>query len=435
MYRIFAISTLCLLASVYSIGQPSATGQKVITQDIDNFWVAFDSARTTNDSASQVHYFQALYIDKATPGLTAFMAARNYSAPLYVRLINKYPKFWASIRPNTLMVNSKANDIEKSIAKLKRLYPGLKDAKMYFTIGGLRSGGTTKDDMVLVGAEIATGNAATDVSEFPNKWLAGVFREQHAENIVSLNVHEYIHTQQQGEAQNLLAQAIKEGSCDFVAELVMGKPLERNYITYGTQHEADLRQDFKQDMFIPAFSRWLYNGANTKTVGDLGYFMGYQICKSYYANATNKKNAIKEIIELNYSDTTAVETFLTRSKYYAEPINKQELIWSVTQQQPILVKTEPVENGATSVDTSLKQLTFVFSKPMGDGYSINLGNKGAETYPIRNVIGFSEDRKRFTVKIDLQPGRQYEFIITGGSFQSTDGYPLLKDYPISFWTK
>jgi hypothetical protein len=65
---------------------------------------------------------------------------------------------------------------------------------MYFTVGGLRSGGTTIDDMVLIGSEIATGNASTDVSEFPNKWLEGVFKNQKADNIIPLNIHEYVHT-------------------------------------------------------------------------------------------------------------------------------------------------------------------------------------------------------------------------------------------------
>ena len=63
-------------------------------------------------------------------------------------------------------------------------------------------------------------------------------------------------------------------------------------------------------------SNWLYNGSNAKTVADLGYFMGYSICKAYYNNTTDKKKAIKEIIELDYSDSTAAAIFLKRSNYY-----------------------------------------------------------------------------------------------------------------------
>ncbi len=434
MKKFFLNIFFCLLILLISLGQLSAQ-QKVFTQDIDNFWTAYDSIRITNDSSAQIHFIQTLYIDKGTPGLKAFMIARKYSAELYVRLINKYPKFWNSIRQNTLSVKSKVTEIEKSIERLKVLYPELKNAKMYFTIGGLRSGGTTKDSMVLVGAEIATGNSTTDVSEFTGKWLAGVFKDQSSDNLISLNVHEYIHTQQNGESNNLLAQAIMEGSCDFIAELVIGKTLQRNYINYGKQHVQELKESFKQDMFGNAFSRWLYNGSDTKTVADLGYFMGYEICKSYYENASDKKKAIKNIIELNYSDSTAVETFLGQSKFYKEPMNKEQLVQSFQAKQPTLLNIEPFKNGDTLVDASLKQIAFVFSQPMSKGYSINQTERGKEFYPITKLIGLSDDKTKFSVNIDLKPNREYEFVITNGGFSSAEGYPLLKDYTIKFKTR
>ena len=309
------ISLLLLLFSL-SFASPGQDAQKVFTSDIDNFWIAYDSIQTTADSLKQINFIQTLYIDKGTRGLKAFMFARNYNAKLWVVLIRKYPKFWNSVRPNTLTVKSYAAGIEKSIAKFKELYPELKEAKIYFTVGGLRSGGTTMNDMVLIGSEIATGNASTDVSEFTNNWLAGVFKNQQADNLVNLNIHEYVHTQQKGDPKILLGQAIKEGACDFIMELVVGKALQNNYIVYGREHEATLKEEFKSEMLSTNNSNWLDNGSNAKTVADLGYFIGYSICKAYYNNATDKKKAIKEIIELDYSDNAAVEDFLKRSKYY-----------------------------------------------------------------------------------------------------------------------
>lgn len=307
---------LFLLLFSFAFASPAQDTPKVFTSDIDNFWIAYDSVQTTSDTLKQINFIQTLYIDKGTRGLKAFMVARNYNAKLWVALIRKYPKFWNSIRPNTLTVKSYAAEIEKSIVRFKELYPDLKEAKMYFTVGGLRSGGTTMNDMVLIGSEIATGNASTDVSEFTNNWLEGVFKNQQADNLVVLNIHEYVHTQQKGEPKNLLGQAIKEGACDFIMELVVGKPLQNNYIIYGKEHETILKEEFKTEMLSNNYSNWLYNGSNAKTVADLGYFMGYTICRSYYNNATDKKKAVREIIELNYSDTTAVEDFLNRSKYY-----------------------------------------------------------------------------------------------------------------------
>jgi hypothetical protein len=114
----------------------STEDQKVFTADIDNFWTAYDSIQTTKDSLKQIDFIQKLYIDKGTKGLKTFMAVRNYTATLWVQLIRLYPKFWNSIRPNTLTAKSYAPEIEKSINKFKELYPGLKEAKCISLLAG-----------------------------------------------------------------------------------------------------------------------------------------------------------------------------------------------------------------------------------------------------------------------------------------------------------
>lgn len=303
-----------LLLTAFSI--KSYSQKTVFTRDIDNFWIAYDSVKTTKDTARQLQIIQSLYIDKGTEGLKSFIQVRHYTDTLYVKLINKYPKFWASIRPNTLLSKNMAGQLEHHIQKLKNIYPQLRPAEIYFAIGGLNTGGTTDSNKVLIGTEMAMGDSTVDVSEFKSKWYGQVFKKQATDNVVSLNIHEYIHTQQNGEPGNLLAQSIMEGSCDFMAELVMGKPMQTAYVSYGLLHEAELKEQFKTEMRSKDYSKWLYNGGDASTVADLGYFMGYQICKSYYRNAVDKKKAVKNIIELNYSDSNAVTAFLAKSKYY-----------------------------------------------------------------------------------------------------------------------
>ncbi|TSD66470.1 hypothetical protein FFF34_003440 [Inquilinus sp. KBS0705] len=409
--------------------------QKIFTSDIDHFWTAFDSVQTTTDTAKKMAFIQSLYIDKGSVGLKSFMLTRNYNAKVYLNLINKLPKFWASVRPNTLKVLGKSAQIEKSIKLFKMLYPELKDAKMYFTIGGLRSGGTTTGDMVLIGTEIAAADAQTDVSEFTSKWLPGVFKVQSIDNLVYLNVHEYVHTQQIGEGNNLLAMAIAEGSCDFIAELVTNKPLHRDYITYGLAYEATVRDDFKTDMFGRSAANWLGNGSNAKTMADLGYFMGYQLCKAYYSQVKDKKQAIKDIIQLNYADDKAVEAFLQTSKYYKEGYDKEALTRALAAKQPSITGIEPFANGNTSVDSNLTEMLINFSAPMGPGVSINFGRFGKTGYPVTEFPVFTEDKKNLILKIKLQPAHEYEFEITTRSFASADGYPLDKSYTVYFKTK
>lgn len=96
---------------------------------------------------------------------------------------------------------------------------------------------------------------------------------------------------------------------------------------------------------------------------------------------------------------------------------------------------QELKNGNTNIDPGLTELKIFFNKPLsGKGYSINLGNKGREHFPITGIVGYSNDNQAFTVKVKLQPNFDYQFILTGNSFKSADGYPL-KEYEVNFKTK
>ena len=417
MKRFTSIIFSLVFASAFS--QKSA---KIFTSDIDNFWVAYDSIQKTDNHTQKLDLIKRLYIDKATKGLKAFMKSRNYNDSAYVKVIDKYPKFWNSVRPNTLTIKTKTNELEASVVKLKEIYPELKDAEMYFTIGGLNSGGTVSDNMVLVGAELATGLSSTDVSEFKDEWLKGVFAMQSLDNIVSLNIHEYIHTQQTGNRRRVLNQSIKEGSCDLITELVMNKPLERKYVSYGLAHADKVKDRFKKDMFTGNLANWLYNGRDKGESADLGYYVGYEISKLYYQNAKNKKQAIKDIIELNYDNDKAVEDFLTQSKFFKE--KTKDLMKEYQKNSPAVVKIDPV-NGSVRVNPDTKEIRITFSKEMvPEYYSFNLSEKGKEYMPITKVIGMENNDKTLVLGVNLKPDKEYEFFLTNKSFRSKEGYSL-----------
>ena len=290
----------------------------IYTSDIRNFWQAYDSVLTKTDRQEQIELMQRLYVNKGTSGLDAFMELRNFNAEKLVKAVNDYPRFWKSIRPNTLKVDEKLPELSQYIKKLKTLYPTYREAKIYFTITAIRSGGTTKDSLVLVGTEIATGNAQTDVSEFPDKRLETFFKNQKEDNIIPFTIHEYVHTQQKSEGTTLLGQSIYEGACDFITELVLEKKLEHAYLVYGRKKESAVKERFKEQMWGENWEEWLYNGNQTKSIGDLGYYMGYTICNSFYSRAEDKKQAISTIIELDYNDENEISKFLEQSEYYGK---------------------------------------------------------------------------------------------------------------------
>lgn len=286
----------------------------ISTSDIDRFWIAFDSVKAVKDTTKQIELIQRLYIDRSTPGLKAFMKVRKYNAAIAVRVINKYPNFWASIRPNTLQVKKHAKAFVKSIKRLKALYPEMKPSDMYFIIGGLSTGGTTMKNMILVGTEIETADKNTQASEL-SPWLQNMFKAQNGANLVGVNMHEYIHTQQKQGGNTVLAKCLMEGSADYLAAIVTGRKNNNPYMIYGRKHEAELKVRFATDMYGNTYDNWLYNGLQTPHA-DLGYFMGYEICKAYYQKTADKKKAIKNIIEIDYNNDHQVKDFLKQSGYY-----------------------------------------------------------------------------------------------------------------------
>jgi hypothetical protein len=407
------------------------------TDDIDHFWTAYDAIQKTKDFSKKIEIINSQYIIKGSKGLKAFMVARQYNDTLWVNLIEKLPKFWNSIRPNTLTTKHKTAELQEGIKKLKAIYPELKPAEIYFTIGALRSGGTVKDNLVLVGSEIATGNITTDVSEFDNDWFKNVFKEQSLDNIVYLNIHEYIHTQQHPNGSSLLGQVIREGACDFIAELVLQKPLKTKYMSYGLANAAIIKARFKAEVFSDNYENWLYNGRQRPEDADLGYYVGYEICKAYYQHAKNKKQAIKDMIELDFSSDGAVELFLEKSGFYPAKLDKSEIKETYEKLKPNIAGLAPFNNGDQNVDASTKELKVIFSKPMlPNKYSISLPKSTDVSFPLKSVKGFEEDGKTLVLELGLKPQQFYEFIITNKGFRSRNGYALKdEEYVIKFTTK
>jgi hypothetical protein len=304
------------LAVVFFLCFDSIQGQDrnipVLTSDIDNFWTAYDSVQKLSDTTLQKQIIQTLYLDKATMGLRDFMRLRQHSASRHLKNISRYPKFWNSVRTNTLAIQQHKDEMNLIMDRFRNLYPAFRQPEVYFAIGCLNSGGTTQGERVLIGAEIAASDKNTDASEL-NAWLQNVFCEQ--QDIIFLVTHETVHIQQKNTyTKMLLPRCIKEGAADFIAEILMERKFSSPYMIYGLEHERELWEKFRSEMFENESKDWLYNGSQVDNA-DLGYFMGYQICKSYYDLADDKKKAIAEMLDLNFNNRTVMSNFFDKSGY------------------------------------------------------------------------------------------------------------------------
>ncbi|MGE8555462.1 MAG: hypothetical protein ACN6OB_16200 [Chryseobacterium jejuense] len=410
-----------------------SNAQKIISTDINNFWLAYDSIQKNKSHKSEI--LETLFLNKKTDGLKAFMEIKKFGKEDYLNAIEKYPNFWNSIRPNTFMDAKKIKTINTAFKKLGKLYPNNTKGNIYYTIGALKSGGTTNNEDLLLGVEKITGNQNTVVSEFENENLRKMFLFTNPSQLEQVTVHEFIHTFQKDGEINVVSKAIKEGSCDFIAELALNKKFTAHYLDYGFKNYEKVRSDFKSEMFSKKLENWFYNG-NAKNP-DLGYFVGYVISKRYYENSADKKAAIKTIIELDFNSEGGVLQFLAASDYFEDKKSAEQIRSEYKDHQPQLTKIIEFENGSQNVNVDTKKIQIIFSKPMNEKISINFSKNGKEHFPLKNIVGLDESKTILTLETtDLNSDTEYDFYITDRATKSEDGYPFdTGEYKISFKTE
>lgn len=280
---------------------------KVNTDDISHFWEAFDSIQTTNDKIKQLEYIQKLYIDKGSIGLKVAIEKFKYNPNQWLQMIENEKQKLNRIRPFTTNTSNQEEILNTKLSYFKQIYPNIKKGNIYFLIGVGEFGGNALGENLVIGCEVMA-NDKTD-------WA------------ISICLHEYVHTQQTINNYHFLAHCINEGMADFVAELINKKSLAETYpggyIDFGYKNENEIWNKFKN--YISSneengtYYNWMYGSKgiaiNGTTMKDLGYFMGHQICKSYYENAIDKTKALTEIIEADLSTDEKAKEFLLKSGY------------------------------------------------------------------------------------------------------------------------
>jgi hypothetical protein len=214
-------------------------------------------------------------------------------------------------------VASYGDALRATFRKLKDLYEPSVFPNVYFLIGRMNSGGTVTDQGLLIGVEMYGMTQDTPVDEL-SAWHKAVLRPITA--IPHIVAHELIHYQQKYPKKDstLLGAAINEGSADFIGELISGNLINPHLHTYADPRERELWTKFQKDMDGQDLSRWLYQGDKARDrPADLGYYVGYKICQSFYRHAPDKKVAVKSILEIK-----DFKEFLTASNYENKFIGK-----------------------------------------------------------------------------------------------------------------
>ncbi|WP_375437167.1 DUF2268 domain-containing putative Zn-dependent protease [uncultured Hymenobacter sp.] len=302
------LGALLLLGATQCTSIRRAESIKLVTSDIDNFWQAYPAAM--RDTAQAYRVFQEQYFNKASPGLQEYFK-RKYKgdAVVFARRITQRPRYYASVRQTTQAIAEQKPQILAAFRRLQELYPPVRFQPIYFVVGGF-AGSTAQEPGLLIGADQTANGPGVDTSELS---LVQRNRCGPVTNLPNLVTHEMIHNVQQRSDGTLLSAAIREGMADFVAELVTGALGNNARLhVYGNAHEQQLWLAFQLEMDGTTTKNWLANSdqETPEKPCDLGYYVGYKICQSYYARATNKKQALADMLT-----TKNFKAFLLQSGY------------------------------------------------------------------------------------------------------------------------
>jgi hypothetical protein len=286
----------CVAISGPARSESSSASEPVIhTEDVDRFYRIYDAARG-HPSADQLQHD---YLDAGSNGLHQLAKLRNVSGTAIAKTLAEHPEVYSDAKRCMAVLPPARQRLQIALQELGRLYPEARFPPVTIAIG--------RGKPVGVGSPVSglqIGLEALCRSDWLNPDVEDRF--------VHVIAHEYAHVQQvaalvDDEHPTVLEGSLVEGAAEFTAELISGS-VSSSYLTGLTKgREKEIETSFVSDMDKTDLSKWLYN-STPKKPGDLGYWVGYRIVKSYYQRAADKRRALREILEM-----TDPKAFLAKS--------------------------------------------------------------------------------------------------------------------------
>lgn len=292
---------------------------QISTESLDTFWPYFDAALADKDHAQQ--YF-AKYIIDGPPAIKDYYIQRYENvANMVKQMIIKSPNLYQYTHTyfNQDRVSNLKNELTRTMHNLSKCYQAAVYPKIYIIPGIVSSNGIQTDIGLFSSAEMFVKTDNTPLTGLNTWQKENIWK---IETMAYVLMHELMHFQQSyhdyKNKETLLGNVIKEGSCDFMVEITSGSSKKFNdqryeKITYldDPKHLVFILSEFKKEMYSTNLKKWLYNGGGIKDrPEDMGYALGYKICKSYYQRSKNKNAAIYELL-----NTDSFEKILKGSEY------------------------------------------------------------------------------------------------------------------------
>lgn len=270
-------------------------------EDVARFYEVYDSAHG-HPTAEEL---QRNYLDSGSPGLHHLAETRNVTGATIANALAAHPQIFADAKRCMVVLPAVRQRVQAALRTLGRLYAKAAFPPVTIAISRGKPAGFADASGVIIGLE------ATCAVEYFNPNIEDRFVHEIA--------HEYTHVQQALQSPALynepkptvLDASLIEGAAEFIAAQITGEVTFHSPFAPAVKaRDKEVETQFVADEDKTDLSRWIDNGTLTEP-GDLGYWVGYRIVKSYYAHAADKRKALGDILEMR--DPKA---FLAESGWY-----------------------------------------------------------------------------------------------------------------------
>jgi Predicted Zn-dependent protease (DUF2268) len=297
--RVRALAGALACAAIWdatSAGAALAAKPVIVIEDVARFYQLYD-ATGGHPRADQLQHD---YIDPGSEGLHHLAKVRNVTGASIAAALEKRPEIYSDAKRCMAVLPNVRRRVGAALSNLFRLYPEATASPVTIVVGR--------------GRPVAIGGPGGEGVQIGLEALCAVswLNPNLEDRFVHVLAHEYAHVQQSpaladDEHPTVLELALIEGGAEFVAELTSGSVGYSQFKTSTKGHEAEIENAFVADEDKTNLSNWFDNSTVEKP-GDLGYWVGYRIVKSYYRHAPDKRRALREILQV-----TDPKAFLAKS--------------------------------------------------------------------------------------------------------------------------
>jgi len=267
-------------------------------EDVELFYKIYDAANG-HPTAEQL---QRDYIDAGSEGLHTLARLRNVTGVRIVDTLARNPSIYSGARRCMAVLPRVKERVQVALETLRRLDPEAKFPPVTVAVSRGKPAGVGYPD-----TGIQIGLEAVCAADFMNPNVEDRF--------VHIISHEYVHVQQAPELSGrddltVLQRTLLEGVAEMMSELISGLAGQSHFPALTRGREKEIETAFLADQDKTEFSAWLDNSTLEKP-GDLGYWVGHRIAKSYYQHAADKRQAVLDMLQM-----TDAKAFLAKSGWH-----------------------------------------------------------------------------------------------------------------------